>query len=78
MICYLNEIVKYLVINSYDVLRDTMNRRLTIIIQCSTLIYLSNPLKADDTYMQLKKDLEYLDLKVGTEYILFLHSSLSL
>lgn len=23
------------------------------------------PWKADDTYLQLKKDLEYLDLKVG-------------
>lgn len=30
------------------------------------MIYLSTAhLKADDTYIQLKKDLEYLDLKVG-------------
>lgn len=25
--------------------------------------------KADDTYIQLKKDLEYLDLKVGTNAV---------
>lgn len=25
------------------------------------------PLKADDTYLQLKKDLEYLDLKVSDD-----------
>jgi hypothetical protein len=34
------------------------------------------PLKADDTYLQLKKDLEYLDLKVsGTRDPVFLSPS---
>lgn len=27
-------------------------------------------LQADDTYMQLKKDLEYLDLKVRLQFVL--------
>lgn len=36
-------------------------------------------LKADDTYIQLKKDLEYLDLKVGSSgsAFTFLHLSSS-
>lgn len=34
------------------------------------MIYLSTAhLKADDTYIQLKKDLEYLDLKVGSNKV---------
>lgn len=33
---------------------------------CNCFVFFSLlPWKADDTYLQLKKDLEYLDLKVG-------------